>query len=265
MINFLAKTNIIYYFQIIITWLINTLDWLNSKVNFFQLLFFGGIFIYCVRNIKLYRDDKENYLKNLTCYRKVHYLFCFLVLGLGIILYIVDISNWKVLSMYLGMCIVMDLAIYQTPSIRKFANTEFDTADTVNDMLIKLRTDINKSTVKSKELLSVIQDKTFFNRVKGMHNIQMEDIYVKQLKICLSKYITDDTIECKVYPFNLSNVPDTDINHDKNIDNVIDKITRIEGVSIDTNKKNNIINGESGSIQDFNTYIWGEFRNFAIS
>lgn len=154
--------------------------------------------------------------------------------------------------MYLGMCIVMDLAIYQTPSIRKFANTEFDTADTVNDMLIKLRTDINKSTVKSKELLSVIQDKTFFNRVKGMHNIQMEDIYVKQLKICLSKYITDDTIECKVYPFNLSNVPDTDINHDKNIDNVIDKITRIEGVSIDTNKKNNIINGESGSIQDFN-------------
>lgn len=252
MIDFFTKTNIIHYFQISITWLINFINWLNSKMDFFQLLFFGGVFIYCMRNILLYKNDKENYLKNLTYYRKIHYLFCFSVLGLGLILSIVAISDWTVLSMYLGMCIVTDLAVYQTPSIRKFANTEFDTADTVNDMLIKLRSDINKSTVKSKELLSVIQDKTFFGSVKSMRNIQKEDIYSKQLKNCLLKYMIDDTLEFKLYPFNLNNLPDTDSNHNKNIDNVIDKIAMIESVSIDSSKKNSIINGESGIIQEFN-------------
>lgn len=140
----------------------------------------------------------------------------------------VGISNWIVLLIYLGIVVSIDLTVFQTPIVTKFANTEFentDLAEQMSEAILKSKKEFDMTKGKSELLLKIVQESEDYFSDKG--TISNWKHYKFIIKDYLNEYLEHFDIHVNVQQF-VRTTSDSDTI--RNIKDICIKILNSNGI-----------------------------------
>lgn len=177
----------------------------------FTKLFIIVIALYVVSTTVYYWLDSIKWTINSTRTRKTFYLLYVLGLGSGIFIGVVDMSKWQEIIQYVGIAVFVDIAIYQTPNITKFANTEFEHNELIEQAIKENSKEFRKIEGKQNLLLQIIQ-KTEATLSSKPNVISFQE-YSYELKEHLSYYTEVYDLKVRICEFK-KNVPNDELKQD---------------------------------------------------
>lgn len=165
----------------------------------FTKIFFSVIILYVAVTTIYYWINDESWSIYSIKLRKTLYLIFFGGIGSGIVLGYISYTKWSELVQFITIATVIDISIFQTPNITKFANTEFKHNELIEKALNESTKEFKMIGNKENLLLQIIQDTE--QNLKTKPAITSFNEYSSELKQYLNKYIDFYDIKVRVYQF----------------------------------------------------------------
>lgn len=237
----------------------------------YNIIFFSIIGTYLAVYIIWFLIKRKSIAKFhhlINYWRKVLYgIFCSCLL-VGLARKDLLISNWTVLLIYLGVVVIIDLTVFQTPTVTKLANAEFvnnDITEQMSDAILKGQKEFNLIKGRNELLLNIVQESEVYFCDKG--TIQNWKHYKYLVKEYLDEYLNYTDINVRVNQFVNGENEDEKF---ANINLLCKKILNSNGESIENEKLNDIttqlIRGDVYKVNE-NLYIlpiYGKRYNMLI-
>lgn len=169
------------------------------------LIYYSVVIIYLIMSTIFYWINDLKFSLCLNKLRKTFYLSAILGAVLCILNGYISTDDWKKLIYYTVAMVVVDIAVFETPSISKFANAEFKS----NEIMSKITSE-NERTFdiienKQKVFLSIIQEAECYFEQQNVGSIKIFDEYKKELLEYLNEYTNIFQIKVYMYEVDYSN------------------------------------------------------------
>lgn len=236
------------------------MDLHKNGTNAYFGFFFTSILVYLFYTIYQFRKDAEKFSDDIWRIRKVFYVLFLTLTGIGVVAGYVDFRDWKILLQLTAFVVFIDLAVFQTPSITKIWNAEFQHRAKI-EKTIEVNVDfINSTAIKLQAFSDVIKQTADYFEPKtdipqNWNGYQRElkqflSLYTSQFRFRLEMFhfrIGSDETETKqhigralsqletLFLYELDDAPDKD-NQPGFRSQVIDKLTSGIGTSLETDK-----------------------------
>lgn len=173
-----------------------------SGFQIYFLLFFLVVGAYLVWSVVLYWKNNGKYLEFIWKIRKTYYVICVLMFGVGLALEIIEISDWKLNVQMAGVVVFIDIVIFQTPSITKFFNAEFQHQPRIEQILGDNLEFIHATAIKLQEFSNVIKKTNhYFEQIPEVP--RGESQYLRELKKYLTEYTRNFRYRIDFFSYNI--------------------------------------------------------------
>jgi hypothetical protein len=183
-------------------WILKALELHKKGSKAYYGFFFVSIVIYIIYATHSFRKDPEKFTDDIWKLRKVLYVLFLIVISIGIVLGYVDFRDWKILLQLTAIIIFVDLAVFQTPSITKIWNAEFQHRSKI-EKTIEVNVEFIASTGMKLQIFSDAIKKTedYFDPISTIPNNW--NSYQRELKRYLSLYTSEFRFRLELFPFQL--------------------------------------------------------------